>query len=167
LPQEVQTGIRSIGLRNSHLLAIAPAGTISLLANNVSSGIEPIFGLNYKRCIRGLGEEPGEYQLQNYAARLWPSINGGQPMPRLFEDALDISPSAQLAMQAVLQPFVDNAISKTISLNQEPNVNEVSVLYERAHARGLKGCTIFRPRSSRGDVLYGSRAAINNGDGDK
>ncbi len=152
LPANLREGIRRHGLRNSHLLAIAPTGTISLLANNVSSGIEPIFDLHYQRRVR---EESGErtFEVADYAYALWRQTHPDAPLPPAFVTARQLPPEAHLAMQAALQPLVDNAISKTINIPEDFPFDAYRDVYRRAYELGLKGCTTFRPNPITGSVL--------------
>ena len=153
LPDDIRAGIRKTGIRNSHLTAIAPAGTISLLAGNVSSGIEPIFALEGSRRILdpdGIGRE---FAIVDYAVALWRSRHGAAAgLPASFVLGHDVDPRDQLLMQAALQPFVDGAISKTISLPDEFPASAVADLYASAYRMGLKGCTIYR-RQARACVI--------------
>ena len=153
LPEEIQQGIRAHGMRNSHVTAIAPTGTVSLLANSVSSGLEPVFRFEYQRRIR---EPDGSLQLhavQDYAASLFHRMHPGDDRPAAFVTAADIDPTAHLDMQAALQPHVDNAISKTINVPADYPFGEFQHIYERAFDAGLKGCTTFRPNPVTGNVL--------------
>ena len=153
LPADIREGIATTGMRNSHLIAIAPTGTISLLANNVSSGIEPVFEARYRRRIRQPGGEVEEYEVMDYACQLWNNSNGEGDLPPAFIDARALSPLSHLQMQAAVQPYVDNAISKTINVPADYAFNDYKSLFERAYELGLKGCTGFRPNPVTGSVL--------------
>ncbi len=154
LPEPIRAAIKETGIRNSHLLSIAPAGTISLLAGNVSSGIEPIYALEATRAVRDERGELVEHAVRDFAYAEWLALGrDGQDLPPAFETAASIPAAAHLAMQASLQPFVDNAISKTINLPAETTVDEVAELYSKAHAAGVKGCTVYRPGASVGRIL--------------
>ncbi len=153
LPAENRDAIRRHGIRNSHLLAIAPAGTISLLASNVSSGIEPIFGVESRR--RVLDEEGmhRDFQVQDYASAGWRRRHGeSAPLPDYFIEPQSIPPRDQLLMQAALQPYVDGAISKTISLSAQSARERAPEIFRTAYDLGVKGCTLFR-EGSRSGVL--------------
>ena len=139
------------GLRNGLLTSIAPTGTISLLAGNVSSGIEPIFNASYERRIRGESGETTE-TLEDYAVKLWRSHHGKGLPPHLVT-VVDLLPSEHLAMQAAVQPFVDSSISKTINVAEDLNFDDFASVYEQAYAQGLKGCTTFRPNAITGSIL--------------
>jgi len=145
LPEDIRQDIGKYGIRNSHLIAIAPADTISLLASNVSSGIEPVFDFRYRRRVALNGREEYEaFEVEDYAYRLWWQQTQGQ-LPTCFVDARSLTPEPHLAMQASLQPFVDNAISKTINVPETYPFERFQSLYERAYHKCLKGCTLFRP----------------------
>src|SRR5690606_4284125 len=117
LPQDIREGIATHGIRNSHLTAIAPTGTISLLANNVSSSLEPAFDFSYRRRVLELDGSYTEYRLRDYASVLWGELHPGiDERPAQFVDAQRLSPRAHLDMQAAVQPWVDHAISKTINI---------------------------------------------------
>jgi ribonucleoside-diphosphate reductase alpha chain len=154
LPAVLRTRIARSGTRNSHLLSIAPAGTISLLAGNVSSGIEPIFALEGTRRVRDAGGQPREYPVQDYAYGRWLSGHDpGEALPSGFDTAAELPARAHLDMQAALQPYVDNAISKTINLPAGASVDDVASIYSAAHSAGIKGCTVYREGASVGHVL--------------
>jgi len=152
LPEELRARIRAGGIRNSHLLAIAPTGTISLLANNISSGLEPIFGYDYLRNVRRPEGGVEQISVSDYAWRQWCTL-GHSSLPESFVTATQIAPSTHLAIQAAIQPFIDSAISKTVNVPREFAFEGFSALYEQAYAAGLKGCTTFRSNSIRGSVL--------------
>jgi len=153
LPDDIRDGIARTGLRNSHLTAIAPTGTISLLANNVSSGIEPVFDFSYTRRVRDAQGGSERYELTDYALRHWRALFGETPLSECFVDAHQLSPSDHLAMQAALQPYVDNAISKTINIPADYDFAAFRSVYEQAYRLGLKGCTTYRPNAVTGAVL--------------
>lgn len=152
LPADIRDAIAAHGIRNSHLLAIAPAGTISLLANNVSSGIEPIFAAEAERRVLELDGAYRTYRVVDHALHLWQQA-GRAGMPPALVEARQIDPLAHLHMQAALQPYVDNAISKTINVAVDMPFTRFEALYREAHALGLKGCTVFRPNPVRGAIL--------------
>ncbi len=159
LPDAIRDGIAQTGLRNSHLTAIAPTGTISLLANNVSSGIEPVFDFEYRRRVRGPDGLYAWHDLRDYALEQWRRAHGDSPLSGCFVDAHALTPRDHLAMQAALQPFVDNAISKTINVPADYPFDDFRSLYEEAYRLGLKGCTTFRPNPVTGAVLEPGDAA--------
>lgn len=148
LPQEIQASIRHHGIRNSHLLAVAPAGTISLLAGNVSSGIEPIFRLEAERRVLDVEGEYRTFDVNAHAYSLWRTLHPDVPwVPEAFLDIAAVSWREQLLMQAALQPFVDGSISKTIALPSGIARGAVEEIFRTAHELRLKGCTVFREAS--------------------
>ena len=162
LPGELRDAIARHGIRNSHLLAIAPAGSISLLAGNVSSGIEPIFRARYRRALRVPGGREGEletFEVVDHAVALWEALQSGRsggghsPLPPAFVDAESTPPEAHLDMQIALQRHVDSAISKTIQLPRGYDAGSVGQLAFRAYEGGLKGFTVFPSSSPIGAVL--------------
>ncbi len=153
LPDEIRNAIAKHGLRNSHLTAIAPTGSISLLAGNVSSGLEPVFSFRYLRRIQLAGNECRMVEVEDAAYRLWRQNHPGKPPPPTFVTATELSPDAHLTMQAVLQRHVDNAISKTIHIPENYPFEDFQNVYLRAHQLGLKGCTTYRPSPVRGSVI--------------
>jgi len=154
LPKTLQAGIAESGIRNSHLLAIAPAGTISLLAGNVSSGIEPIYAYEVEREIGDRSFKSQKFLLWDFAYKLWlDSAHAKTELPDFFALADSLPAQAHLQMQSKLQQFVDNAISKTVNLPQKATVHDVAEIYASAHRLGAKGCTVFRSGLERGQVL--------------
>jgi len=150
------------GIRNSHLIAIAPTGTISLLANNVSSGLEPIFAVSYARKMLTQNGTPAEFVLTDYALDLWRRTAGGATdVPVGFVTAADLSARAHVEMQAALQPFVDNSISKTINVPADYPFNDFKQIYDLAFDMGLKGCTTFRPNPVTGAVLSEEASGVD------
>lgn len=153
LPVRLRDKIQCHGIRNSHHNTIAPTGTISILANNVSSGIEPIFSGSYERVVLMLNGERKKFSVTNYALQLWRSMNQAEKFPPAWMDSQSLSPHDHLQMQCVLQPYIDNAISKTINLPENFPFEKLSAVYTEAYELGLKGCTIFRPNPTTGSVL--------------
>jgi ribonucleoside-diphosphate reductase alpha chain len=153
LPAEIRDGIARHGIRNSHLTAIAPTGTISLLADNVSSGIEPVFAFECRRLVRDPEDGEQWHELEDLALRRWHEGFGPGRLPPQFVDARQLAPEGHLLMQAALQPYVDNAISKTINVPEEIGFGAFRELYRRAFDLGLKGCTTFRPNPVTGAVI--------------
>jgi ribonucleoside-diphosphate reductase alpha chain len=151
LPEEIREDIARDGIRNSHLLAIAPAGTISLLAGNISSGLEPVFEKRYRRRVRIDGEWK-EFDVEDYGCTRWREL-GLPGEPPSWIGARELSPDLHLKMQASLQPFVDSAISKTVNIPASMPYDEYRGLYEQAWRLGLKGCTTYRPNAVTGSVL--------------
>jgi ribonucleoside-diphosphate reductase alpha chain len=153
MPSAERDAIARNGIRNSHLLAIAPAGTISLLANNISSGIEPIFAFEGARRVLDGDRSFRTYRVRDFAWDLWHRRTPGESLPAAFIEAPAISPQAHLEMQAALQPFVDGAISKTVNVAEDFPYEYFAGLYSLAYRAGLKGCTVYRQNSRRGEVL--------------
>ena len=142
------------GVRNGCLTSIAPTGTISLLAGNVSSGIEPVFDFAYKRRVLGQDGGSREEQVQDFAYSAFRDRFGEEaPLARAFVTAGKLQPSDHLGMQAALQPFVDSAISKTINCPEAIPFEAFRDVYAQAFRLGLKGCTTYRPNAVTGAVL--------------
>ena len=161
LPEHVRHAIAQNGIRNGCLTSIAPTGTISLLAGNVSSGIEPIFDLAYKRRVRGAGDTVSEEMVEDYAYRHFRQQSGADaPLPAAFVTAHMLAPAAHLSMQAALQKHVDSAISKTINCPVDMPFEAFESIYTEAYALGLKGCTTYRPNPVTGSVLETAPAAV-------
>jgi ribonucleoside-diphosphate reductase alpha chain len=156
LPAAIREGIAQHGIRNSHLTAIAPTGTISLLANNVSSGLEPVFDSAFTRRVLEFDGSYSEYAVVDYAVALWRNDCGDKnSLPPAFVDAHHLAPVVHLDMQAAIQPYVDQAISKTINVPADYDFAAFRDLYRLAYDMGLKGCTTFRPNPVTGEILRG------------
>jgi ribonucleoside-diphosphate reductase alpha chain len=154
LPEDIRDGIAAHGIRNSHLTAIAPTGTISLLAGNVSSGLEPIFAVTSRRQVLDAAGVHREFVLNDRAIELWREATGAADgLPPAFVTMAELDVNAHLDMQAALQPYVDNAISKTVNVPADYPFEDFKRLYDAAYDRGLKGCTAFRPNPVTGSVL--------------
>lgn len=154
LPAEIQSNLKKYGIRNSHLLSIAPTGSISLLAGNVSSGLEPVFDFEYTRNVLNRDGSATGYRVQDYAYRLWLKLKGeNRELPDSFVRATELPPEDHLKMQAALQQYVDNSISKTINIPEGFPFSSFKKIYENAYHNGLKGCTTFRPNPTTGSVL--------------
>ena len=155
LPQEVKDKVRKHGIRNSHLLSIAPTGTISLaFADNASNGIEPPFSWTYTRKKRMADGTHKEFRVEDHAFRLYKFINGeNAKLPPWFVTALEISAEAHKAMVAAVAPYVDTSISKTVNVPEDYPYTEFEGLYLSAWKAGLKGLATYRPNSVLGSVL--------------
>jgi ribonucleoside-diphosphate reductase alpha chain len=156
LPSTFQNAIREHGIRNSHLLSIAPTGTISLYAGNVSSGIEPIFATSYKRKVTQKDGSKTEQTVRDYAVALWHEQGGGDSfgeLPDYFVTAQDLHPLDHVRMQAAVQPWVDSSISKTINVPVETSFEDFEAVYLEAYEEGCKGCTTYRPNDVTGSVI--------------
>ncbi|TCV90765.1 adenosylcobalamin-dependent ribonucleoside-diphosphate reductase [Sulfurirhabdus autotrophica] len=154
LPEDIKQDIHQFGIRNSHLIAIAPTGTISLLANNVSSGLEPVYEFS---CMRRVRNPDGSFmvvKVNDLAFAKYRQLFGDVPLTPAFVRAADIPPHRHIAMQAALQTYVDNAISKTINVPEEFSFESFQAIYQDAYSMGLKGCTTFRPNAITGQVLF-------------
>jgi ribonucleoside-diphosphate reductase alpha chain len=154
LPDSLREAIARYGIRNSHLLAIAPTGTISLLANNVSSGIEPLPAVSYERRVRGSHGSVSTHVLEARSLHLWKREHEGLPPALVTVD--ELKPADHLAMQAAIQPFVDNAISKTINAPSATTFAEFQHVYDHAWRLGIKGVTVYRPNAVTGSVITGT-----------
>jgi ribonucleoside-diphosphate reductase alpha chain len=155
LPDDIRAAIAVDGVRNSHLLAIAPAATISLLAGNVSSGLELVYAGNYARRVLEPDGEARTFEVMDYALELWRAQMGGDSFPPAFVTAGELSLEAHLQMQAALQTYVDNSISKTVNAPESCSFETFRGVYDLAYDLGLKGCTVFRPNPTTGSVLGG------------
>ncbi|MEY2632607.1 MAG: hypothetical protein RIR00_1261 [Pseudomonadota bacterium] len=155
LPADIKSEIRKHGLRNSHLLSIAPTGTISLaFADNASNGIEPPFSWTYNRKKRMPDGTLKEYAVEDYAWRLYKHQGGDiSKLPDYFVTALEISAQAHKDMVAAVAPFIDTAISKTVNVPGDYPYDNFQDLYLTAWKSGLKGLATYRPNSVLGSVL--------------
>jgi len=155
LPAEIKDRIRAHGLRNSHLLSIAPTGTISLaFADNASNGIEPPFSWTYTPKKRKADGTFKEYAVEDYAWRLYRHLGGGMdPLPEYFVTALEISAQDHKDMVAAVAPFVDTSISKTVNVPEDYPYADFEDLYLTAWKAGLKGLATYRPNKVLGAVL--------------
>ena len=164
LPEALRKRIAATGLRNGLLTTIAPTGTTSLLAGNVSSGIEPVFDFTYARKITEADGSRRVEQVQDYAHRLYCNTFGSEAsLPAAFITAADLTPADHLAMQSAAQPHVDSAISKTINCPAGISFDEFQSIYLDAHRMGLKGCTTFRPNAVTGSILSSEAMAQSAG----
>lgn len=155
LPQDLQERIRRHGIRNSHLLSIAPTGTVSLaFADNASNGIEPAFSWTYTRKKREADGSRTEYEVHDHAWRVFRAVKGPDaPLPDAFVSALDMAASDHIAMMEAVQPFIDTAISKTVNVPADYPYDDFKSLYLQAWKASLKGLATYRPNSILGAVL--------------
>ncbi|CAN7197185.1 adenosylcobalamin-dependent ribonucleoside-diphosphate reductase [Acidovorax sp. LjRoot194] len=155
LPAPIQASIREHGIRNSHLLSIAPTGTVSLaFADNASNGIEPPFSWMYKRKKRESDGSTLEYAVEDHAWRLYRDLGGDvNALPDYFVSALAMSAQDHIAMMETVQPFVDTAISKTVNIPADYPYDDFKDLYLQAWRARLKGLATYRPNSILGSVL--------------
>ncbi|MEQ1710223.1 MAG: adenosylcobalamin-dependent ribonucleoside-diphosphate reductase [Hyphomicrobium sp.] len=154
LDEETRAHLVRHGVRNGCLTSIAPTGTISLLAGNVSSGIEPVFDLVYRRRVLNTDGTARDEVVEDEAYRTFRALHGpAAPLPPAFVTATALTPREHIAMQAALQRHVDSAISKTINCPADIGFDDFKEVYRDAYAHGLKGCTTFRPNAVTGSVL--------------
>jgi ribonucleoside-diphosphate reductase alpha chain len=153
LGAEVQDAIAAKGLRNALLTSIAPTGTISLLAGNVSSGIEPVFALSYTRKVLNADGSRSEQEVVDYALSIWRERFGDAPLPDHFVDAQTLPPEDHVRMQAAAQEWIDSSISKTINVPEDIDFDAFKDVYQAAWDQGCKGCTTYRPNDVTGSVL--------------
>lgn len=154
LPEKLKTRIRKHGIRNALVTSIAPTGTISLFADNVSSGIEPVFSYSYQRRVLDRDGSHRIEQVSDYAYRLYRKLFGEEaPLPEAFVTTQELTPEEHLVMEAALQPHVDSSISKTINVPEAISFESFRDVYALAYKLGLKGCTTYRPNAITGSVL--------------
>lgn len=169
LPFDLQAAIRTYGIRNSHLTSIAPTGTISLYAGNVSSGIEPVFDFTYDRKVLQKDgskstERVEDYALMRYKKHFYDQVFEPGPefpnsewsddyLPDYFVSAQTLSPDAHVRMQAAAQKWIDSSISKTINLPEDISFEDFKAVYLLAYKLGCKGCTTYRPNDVTGSIL--------------
>src|SRR5215469_6378051 len=154
LPQAIRDSIAANGIRNALLTSIAPTGTISLFADNVSSGVEPVFSWSYTRKVLMPDGTQHEETVADYAWRRFRALFGEDAaLPDYFVNAQMLSPDDHLGVQATAQKHVDSSISKTINLPAEISFDDFRHVYIKAYASGCKGCTTYRPSAVRGAVL--------------
>lgn len=158
LPQDIQADIAKYGIRNSHLLTIAPTGTTSLKSNNVSSGLEPSFSWTYERKVL---QPDGTYKtygnVDDYGYMMYCEKMGErvpvEDLPPYFISALEMDVESHILMQACIQKYIDSSISKTINIPEDYDFESFKAVYRMAYNEGLKGCTTYRPTPVRGSVL--------------
>lgn len=154
LDKKTTAMIKKQGMRNGLVTSIAPTGTISLFAGNVSSGVEPVFAHDYTRRILRSDGGHDEETVTDYAVALYREMFGNdKTLPDYFVTARQLAPSQHLAMQAALQVHVDSAISKTINCDRDISKSDFAAIYRQAYELGLKGCTTYRPNDITGAVL--------------
>jgi ribonucleoside-diphosphate reductase alpha chain len=154
LDADIRTAIEKNGIRNALITSIAPTGTISLFADNVSSGLEPVFSFRYTRHVRMPDGSRREEEVSDYAYRQFLRLKGeAAPLPDCFVDAQGLTPNDHLVMQAAVQTFIDSSISKTINCPESIRFDDFKDIYMQAFDLGCKGCTTFRPNDVTGAVL--------------
>lgn len=153
MDDDVRAAISQNGIRNALLTSIAPTGTISLYAGNVSSGIEPVFAYAYKRKVLQKDGSRSEEEVVDYAVQMWRDKFGDVPLPNHFVDAQTLAPLDHVKMQAAAQKWVDSSISKTINCPEDISFDAFKDVYMAAWDQGCKGCTTYRPNDVTGSVL--------------
>ena len=158
MDQDLREAIAKDGIRNALLTSIAPTGTISLYAGNVSSGIEPVFAYSYTRKVLQRDGSRSEEEVTDYAVKLWREKQGDAELPAFFVNAQTLAPADHVRMQAAAQKWVDSSISKTINVPQDISFEAFKDVYLQAYETGCKGCTTYRPNDVTGSVLSVSEA---------
>ncbi|MEM9126372.1 MAG: ribonucleoside-diphosphate reductase, adenosylcobalamin-dependent, partial [Pseudomonadota bacterium] len=153
MDEDVRQAIRDHGIRNALLTSIAPTGTISLYAGNVSSGIEPVFAYAYTRKVLQKDGSRTEEEVVDYAVQLWRDKFGDMDLPDYFVNAQTLPPSDHVKMQAAAQKWIDSSISKTINCPEDISFDAFKDVYMQAWDQGCKGCTTYRPNEVTGSVL--------------
>ena len=163
MDKDVRDAIAKHGIRNALLTSIAPTGTISLYAGNVSSGIEPVFAYAYTRKVLQKDGSKTEEEVVDYAVQLWREIKGDTPLPDYFVNAQTLAPLEHVRMQAAAQKWIDSSISKTINCPVDISFDAFKEVYMAAWDQGCKGCTTYRPNAVTGSVLSVSEPAKESG----
>ncbi|WP_108502172.1 adenosylcobalamin-dependent ribonucleoside-diphosphate reductase [Paracoccus indicus] len=153
MDKDVRDAIAKHGIRNALLTSIAPTGTISLYAGNVSSGIEPVFAYAYTRKVLQKDGSRTEEEVVDYAVQMWRDLKGDAELPDYFVNAQTLAPKDHVAMQAAAQEWVDSSISKTINCPEDISFEAFKDVYMSAWDLGCKGCTTYRPNDVTGSVL--------------
>ncbi|WP_170547928.1 adenosylcobalamin-dependent ribonucleoside-diphosphate reductase [Ruegeria atlantica] len=159
MDEDVRDAIREHGIRNALLTSIAPTGTISLYAGNVSSGIEPVFAYAYTRKVLQKDGSRTEEEVVDYAVQMWRDKFGDAELPDYFVNAQTLPPSDHVKMQAAAQKWIDSSISKTINCPEDISFDAFKDVYMQAWDQGCKGCTTYRPNDVTGSVLTVSESA--------
>lgn len=153
MDEDVRDQIRAHGIRNALLTSIAPTGTISLYAGNVSSGIEPVFAYAYTRKVLQKDGTRTEEEVVDYAVQMWRDKYGDADLPDYFVNAQTLAPLDHVKMQAAAQKWIDSSISKTINCPEDISFDDFQDVYMQAYETGCKGCTTYRPNDVTGSVL--------------
>lgn len=164
---DLREAVAQHGIRNALLTSIAPTGTISLYAGNVSSGIEPVFAYAYTRKVLQKDGSRTEEEVVDYAVQMWRDLKGDAPLPEYFVNAQTLAPLDHVAMQAAAQEWVDSSISKTINCPEDISFEDFKDVYLAAWDKGCKGCTTYRPNDVTGSVLSVSEKAEEAPQADK
>ena len=153
LDADVRTAIRTNGIRNALLTSVAPTGTISIFADNVSSGLEPVFSFTYTRNVLMPDGSRRQEEVSDHAFRMFRRLHPHVPLPDSFVDAQTLAPADHVAMQAAVQRHIDSAVSKTINCPESIDFEDFKSVYTQAYEAGCKGCTTYRPNEVTGAVL--------------
>ena len=153
MDDDVRDAIAAHGIRNALLTSIAPTGTISLYAGNVSSGIEPVFAYAYTRKVLQKDGSRTEEEVVDYAVQMWRDLKGDTALPDYFVNAQTLAPIDHVKMQSAAQKWVDSSISKTINCPEDISFGDFKDVYMAAWDQGCKGCTTYRPNDVTGSVL--------------
>ena len=167
MDEDIRQAVAAHGIRNALLTSIAPTGTISLYAGNVSSGIEPVFAYGYTRKVLQKDGSRTEEEVVDYALRLWRQMKGDAPLPAHFVNAQTLAPMDHVRMQAAAQKWVDSSISKTINCPEDISFEDFREVYMAAYESGCKGCTTYRPNAVTGSVLSVSEHSEKTPETDK
>ncbi len=159
MDEDVRAEIARHGIRNALLTSIAPTGTISLYAGNVSSGIEPVFAYAYTRKVLQKDGSRSEEEVVDYAVQMWRDKFGDADLPDYFVNAQTLAPKDHVKMQAAAQKWVDSSISKTINCPEDISFEAFKEVYSAAYESGCKGCTTYRPNAVTGSVLSVSESS--------
>ena len=159
MDEDVRAEIRTHGIRNALLTSIAPTGTISLYAGNVSSGIEPVFAYAYTRKVLQKDGTRTEEEVVDYAVQMWRDKYGDADLPDYFVNAQTLAPLDHVKMQAAAQKWIDSSISKTINCPEDISFDDFQDVYMQAYETGCKGCTTYRPNDVTGSVLSVSESS--------
>jgi ribonucleoside-diphosphate reductase alpha chain len=159
MDEDVKAAIAKHGIRNALLTSIAPTGTISLYAGNVSSGIEPVFAYAYTRKVLQKDGSRTEEEVVDYAVQMWRDKFGDKKLPSYFVNAQTLPPAAHVRMQAAAQKWIDSSISKTINCPEDIDFESFKDVYMQAWDTGCKGCTTYRPNDVTGSVLTVSESS--------
>ncbi len=153
MDEETRELVATHGIRNALLTSVAPTGTISLYAGNVSSGIEPVFAYSYTRKVLQNDGSRSEEEVVDYAVDLWRQKFGDKELPAHFVNAQTLAPLDHVRMQAAAQKWIDSSISKTINCPEDISFEDFKEVYMAAWDQGCKGCTTYRPNDVTGSVL--------------
>ncbi|WP_205042005.1 adenosylcobalamin-dependent ribonucleoside-diphosphate reductase [Rhodoligotrophos defluvii] len=166
LPEELRARVAEHGIRNALLTSIAPTGTISLFADNVSSGVEPVFSYSYQRRVLLPDGSFRMEQVSDHAYRMFRRLFGEDAeLPDHFVTTQELSPRDHLVMEAALQAHVDSSISKTVNVPQDISFEAFRDVYQLAYDMGLKGCTTYRPNEITGSVLSVDQVSASSSPG--